>query len=184
MILRRGTMEGKDKWNLLPYTKVDGIPTMRDSEIKFLYDKCFDEGVGRILFHDGAIESADQFLAHVKSFQSLFWAIFYEGKPFGFFWLNRLEKTHAYCHFVSYPDYWGKGIGVEAGKRAMAICTDIFPTIMGMIPSSNIIAIDYLKRVGLKEVGEIENLMTDIMGNPVTGTMLYITKEMLDESHN
>jgi hypothetical protein len=171
------------KWNFLPYTHVDGVPTMRDSDIKFLYDKCFEEGIGEILFHDGKISNAEQFIDHMTSTLVMFWAVYYEGKPFGFYWLNRIDTTHAYCHFTCYPEFWGTELTVEAGKRAMKICTKFFPTIMGMLPSENTFAIDYLKRVGLNIVGEVPNLMwSQTTGKPCKGTMLYITKEMLDES--
>lgn len=170
-------------WNFLPYTFVDGVPTLRDSEIIYIYEKCFEDGIGDLLFHDGSINSAEEFLSHVKQPNVLFWIIYYQGELLGFFWLNRLETTCAYCHFAGFPKFWGTGLTVKAGKKAMAIVLRHFNVIMGMLPSDNNIAINYLYRVGLKKVGEVPNLLwSKAKGKPVKGTILYITGEDLNEN--
>jgi hypothetical protein len=52
---------------------------------------------------------------------------------------------------------------------------------MGMLPSTNTIAINYLLKVGLHKIGNVPNLMwSEAEQKPVEGTMMYITKEDLE----
>jgi hypothetical protein len=163
------------------YQVIDGVPTMRDSDIAWLYDKVEAEGLSGTLFHDGSIANKHEFVDYVKTPACIFFLITLTGKPFGFFWLNRIETTHAYCHFVAFPEFWGDGRTVKVGQEAMKICLKEFDTIMGMLPSTNHFAINYLLKVGLHKIGNVPNLMwSEADQKPVEGTMLYITAEDLE----
>jgi hypothetical protein len=163
------------------YQHIDGIPTMRDSDILNLYIKCVDEGLSGLLFHDGSIRNEYEFLDYVKTPGCIFCTITLTGKPFGFFWLNRIEETHAYCHFTAFPEFWGDSRTVEVGKIAMSKCLKEFDMIMGMLPSTNHFAINYLKKVGLHVIGTAPKLMwSEADQKPVEGTLLYITAEDLE----
>lgn len=177
-------------FTIIPYTHRDGVPTFADSEIRALYERSFQSGMGEMLFHDGSIPSADHWLSYVKGPGVLLYVIFYKGEIAGFCWLNRLEATSAYCHFAAFPEHWGTDVPVNGGKLAMQTFLTmqdqqgnyIFHTIMGMLPSTSTIQIDYCKRVGLKTVGEVPNLIWSAKeGKPVTGTVMYITREELDD---
>jgi RimJ/RimL family protein N-acetyltransferase len=181
-----------NKLRFRPYFKIDGIPTIKDSEIEAIYHQTVDEGFAETLFHDATINSAEEFRLHVTDPRQLFWIIYSEEdkEPIAFFWLNRVEKTHAYCHFAFFVKYWGNPITVEAGKQAMALLLTVqeghdkpaFHTIMGMVPASNLFAIEYLKRVGLKHSLAVPNLMwSKKQQKPVAGHLMYITKKELDE---
>ena len=55
-----------------------------------------------------------------------------------------------------------------------------FPMIMGMIPTWNTHAIDYLKKVGLQDGGTFPFLIWSAKDDkPVEGKILYITQEEL-----
>jgi hypothetical protein len=108
------------------YQIVDGVPTMRDSDLKWLYDKVKAEGLSGSLFHDGSIRNKHEFVDYMKTPACIFFSITLQGNPFGFFWLNRIETTHAYCHFVCFPEFWGTGVCVPVGIEAMRICLDEF----------------------------------------------------------
>jgi len=169
-------------FKFLPYTVIDGIPSMSNSYIKGIYDRCVESGLEEILFHDGSINDADDFMNHVTNLGTMFWAIFYRKKMVGFFWLNRLEKTHAYCHFAAFPEIWGRGLAEEAGKQAMTIALKHFSMIIGMIPADNQVAIDYLGRVGLTDLADVPNLLwSKKLECPITGKLMCITREDLHE---
>ena len=170
------------------YQKIDGVPTMRDSDIARLYQRTESAGVTRLMFDDGTITNAREFVDHVTDFRTIFFKISLTDKTglgktetgtVGYFWLNRLEATHAYCHFMSFPEYWGDHWrNVEIGQEAMKICLKEFPMIMGMLPTTNEIAITYLMDVGLNVVGRIPNLIwSESLQKPVEGMMLYTTME-------
>jgi len=174
-----------EKLQFLSYVRIDGIPTIRNTQIRDIYNRCVETGIADMLFHDGSINDSEDFLQHVTRADVIFTLIFVPGEnePMGFFWLNRLERTHAYCHFAAFPEYWGKPVTVKAGQQAMDWCLHTFHTIMGMVPISNKYAIDYLYRVGLKDVGDIPNLIWSAKEEkPVTGKLMYITREALNES--
>jgi hypothetical protein len=163
------------------YNRYDGIPTMRDSDITALYQKTEDEGLSGIVFDDGSIRNASEFVDYVTTPAVIFFSIALRGKPFGYFWLNRIESTHAYCHFMCFPEFWGDGRTVTVGQEAMKICLKEFDMIMGMLPSTNHFAINYLLKVGLHKIGTIPNLIwSESEQKPVEGTMLYITAEDLE----
>jgi hypothetical protein len=163
------------------YQMIDGVPTMRDSDLMYLYDRVEAEGLSGLLFHDGSIRNGREFVDYVKTPSCIFFTIGLQDKPFGFFWLNRIETTHAYCHFVAFSDFWGDGRTVQVGIEAMKICLKEFDMIMGMLPSTNVFAIRYLLKVGLHKVGNIPNLMwSEADQKPVEGTLLYITAEDLE----
>lgn len=174
-----------------PYVRIDGIPTMKDSEVEEIYHRCFDEGFGDTLFHDGTIKNVEEFRNAVTHPTVMFWIVYNkeEKDEVGFFWLNRIEQTHAYCHFAGFVKYWGKPILTQAGVEAMTLllkprgeAKPLFDTIMGMIPSSNTFGIEYLRRVGLKDYGEIPNLLWSLKEQqPVNGYLMYITEKELDE---
>ena len=163
------------------YQRIDGIPTMRDSDIRDLYLQTETAGVTRYMFDDGSIRNAQEFVDHVTLPQTIFFNITLADKPFGYFWLNRIEATHAYCHFMCFPEFWGDYRTAQVGIEAMKICLDEFAMIMGMVPSTNKIAINYLLDVGLHKVGTIPRLLwSESEQRPVEGTMMYITAEDLE----
>ncbi|MEE9304260.1 MAG: hypothetical protein V3U84_10815 [Thiotrichaceae bacterium] len=173
-------MEGLE---FIPYTHHNGIPLILDSEIHALWFNTIKAGVFDLVFHDGSINSLDEFTTLVvKSSQTHFWKIEYNQKTWGYFWLNRLERTHAYCHFMAFPKFWGDSKLVDIGKEAMQMCLEglQYPMIMGMVPSTNTYAVDYLHRVGLQDGGTFPKLLWSAKEQkPVEGKILYITKENL-----
>ena len=165
------------------YQRIDGVPTMRDSDITELYQRTEAAGLTRLMFNDGSLQNASEFTDYVTRSAVIFFKITLAGNPFGYFWLNRIESTHAYCHFCAFPKYWGDGRTVQVGIEAMKICLKEFDMVMGMLPSSNEIAINYLLKVGLHKLGRVPNLIwSESDQKSVEGTMLYITKEDLQEA--
>jgi hypothetical protein len=173
-------MEGLE---FIPYTHHDGMPLILDSEIKVMWDDTVKAGVVDLLFHDGSVINLEEFtILVVKSSQTHFWEIEYKHETLGYWWLNRFESTHAYCHFMAFPKFWGDPKLVDIGKEAMKICFGelYYAMIMGMLPTSNTHALDYLRKVGLQDGGTFPKLLWSAKEHrPVEGKILYITKENL-----
>lgn len=170
----------------IPYTQVDGVPTFKDSEIIGLYQRIWDEGLGPTLFHDGSIKNAAHFLQLMKGSGTILHVVVEEdGHPVALWWLNRIEQTHAYCHFCAFIELFATPDTKKIGKDAMKICFDGmgFKVIMGMLPSTNVIAIRYLGKVGMHVLGTVPNLMHTESGDGVEGTILYITREDLKDAY-
>jgi len=177
-----------DSITLMPYVRKDGIPTFRDSEIKKIYTRAFDEGWGFEMFHDGSIRNADHFVQYITSDKVMFWGVFKDTELIGFFWLNRIEKTHAYLHFGFFKAYWGQYEDIlVAGKKALTMLLvqdydgkPMFDLILGMYPSWNIHVLSYVKKFGARTLGEIPNLVwSETQGKSIPGTIVAVTREML-----
>jgi hypothetical protein len=81
---------------------------------------------------------------------------------------------------MAYPEYWGKDYLVTIGKEAMNLILNTYPMIMGMLPSWNTHAIEYLKKVGLQDGGTFPFLIWSAKDDKaVEGKILYITTEEL-----
>lgn len=174
------------QFKLVPYAKVDGIPTFKNSELADLYDQLVEEKLVDILLHDGSINTPEQFVQYLtEAKDNLFYVVLDTkvNQPAAIFWVNRIEQTHCYCHFCVFKKWHGSGVTVQMGRLAMAHLFSIgFHTVMGMLPESNRAARDYLLRVGLKDVGKVPNLIWSKDKNaPVAGHLMYITKEDLDD---
>ncbi len=173
-------MEGLE---FIPYAHHNGVPLILDSEIKALWDRTVRSGVVDLLFHDGSVINYEEFtILVVKSLKTHFWKIEYNHAVWGYFWLNRFESTHAYCHFMAFPNHWGDPRIVDIGKEAMKMVLSglWFHMIMGMVPSSNTHALNYLRAVGLQEGGTFPKLVWSAKEQKaVEGKILYITKENL-----
>ncbi len=163
----------------IPYTLIDGIPIFRDSEIKTLYDRTVV--AVPVMFQDGQIQNDLDFLAMVKDQRhTVFFTILVYGETLGYFYLNRLEKTHAHCHFMCFPDFWGRSDLVYIGQEALRLCLKTFPMIMGMIATENAHAIKFLKKLGMNDGGTFPYLMYNaIEDKAMEGKILYITQEDL-----
>ena len=81
--------------HIMPYTVIDGIPSMKDSVVMSFYDQMVKDGTADVVFCDGKINDRKQFLANVKSNQTIFIIAVLEGDPVGLAWINRIEKKKA-----------------------------------------------------------------------------------------
>lgn len=164
----------------IPYCQVDGIPTYKDSELADLYDR-LDEGTRAIVFSDGKINSADDFVTYLRSGDCCFWNCWYRGNNVGFFWINRIETTHAYFHYTFFREHWGRKTTVPVGKAVLRFILDQVPLLLAMTPATNRLNRAYAKAIGCTEVGVIPNLMWDARsGESVPGALLRITREDIE----
>lgn len=167
------------KIELIPYMLIDGIPTFKDSEIMGFYARMEEEGTAPTVFSDGTINNALDFLAVMKSSLNMLFIIFVDGEQSGVMWLNRFEARFARLHFCLFSNQWGKNsipIGTEV-RRIVMNWKDkegnyLYDLLLGIIPSSNRVAIRYVKKCGGVIQGEIPNTAIE-KGKSVSGTVIY-----------
>ena len=132
----------RKKLKIKPYTKIDGIPTFKDSEIKNLWERVKKEGFADNLFFDMERMDAKIFLEMADKNWWLF--VIYEGEEIcGFTWLTDLRGGKANAHFALFKEWRGKK-GVKIIKQ---VCIDLlnignnneflFDVLIGTIPSFN-----------------------------------------------
>lgn len=179
-------MEGTERQiKIIPYTEVDGIRTYRDSDIKALYEKVYRDGSGDTVFFDGSIRHADHFLELMKGPHNFLHIIYVDQKIVAMAWINRIEETHCYCHWLFFKEAWGDTIIYEVGQYLLAYLIDRygFEVIMGITPNFNKLALRYLKRLGLQEAGTIPGILYHAKNDEaIPGTFMYITKEIVENA--
>ena len=173
---------------ITPYIEIDGIRTFTDTFIKSLYSRIVAEGTDKIVFYDGGIKSGEDFLAYMKCGQNFLLVIENETDISAILWINKILYRTCYAHFCGFNGSIGAG-SVDVGRFAMnhmfGVTDDsgqpCFETVLGLIPSWNIVGIKWLKKVGLVEIGKIPNALWDEQENKsVDGTLLHITKGLLN----
>ena len=171
-----------DCYTHIPYITINGIPTMRDSQLLDLYYTLEKDGLIDLFLHDGSINNQSQWLAHVKNPTTLLWTLQVNGRTGGFCYFTNIDRAKAFCHFSVYKEFWGSVKTVPGGQYVMQEALKIFNTVMGMCPVSNILAVSFLKKIGLTHIMDVPNaLWSKQEGKAVTGSLLYITREELDE---
>lgn len=168
---------------VVPYTYYDGIPTFRDSEIMNLYCRIIADGTG-YMFADGQISDQESFLIAMK--KSICGIVKDGESTAGVGWLNRIEDKKASFHFVVFKEYWGNQ-SVDVGRALCQFMLSIkngdeymFDMIWGMVPTSNRLAVKYLKRCGAVTIGELPcGLWDDRNKKSIPAMISYITRNEL-----
>ena len=124
---------------LMPYTRIDGVPTFRDSEIMDLYDRMVSDGTSETVFSDGSVNSRDDWLRSMTSGDNKLYVMkivdagdpgrgilsayprpegIENGSAALVLWLNGFEGKVARMHWACFKEFWNKG-SVEMMKFAL-----------------------------------------------------------------
>jgi len=169
---------------LIPYVEVDGARTVPDSEIEGVYTRMQRDGLTSKVFAQNEIMSATDLLAMLKSPSNLPVFLYVGTCAAGFAWLNSIGKNYAYAHFVFLAESWGKNaenkrVTDEMGHALLRYWFSfegdngpIFDTLVGVVPSKNVLANRFVQRMGLTKVGEIPHI-----ADGGAATINYIARE-------
>jgi ribosomal protein L20 len=149
---------------LMPYCEVDGIQTFRDSEILGFYDRMVKAGTAETVFTDGKINNREDWLRAMKSPENFLYVVYdVDKEAVALFWLNRVEIKKARLHYSGFFKGWKKG-SVKIGRQILEILMGkknsdndgyLFDMLTGLTPSSNKLAIKYMRLCGWKIIGEL-----------------------------
>ena len=136
------------------YTKVDGIPTFKDSEIKNLWLRTQTEGFVDSLFFNMEKLDANDFLEEMQLDTTvLFIMRNNQDETCGFAWLNNIRGGMFDGHFALFKGFRGE-IGFNLIKRACeevlhikAFGKYVFDVLVGVTPSSNMPACALMRRI-------------------------------------
>lgn len=105
---------------------------------------------------DGKIATPEEFLKFIKSEENLVIFFSVENIISGFAWLTSINKNFAFAHFCLFKEVWGE-IAMDIGYKSIEYWKSfkLFKVILGLINKKNRLAINYIKRLGFVEVGEI-----------------------------
>ena len=141
---------------ILPYTFIDGLPTLRDSELETLYLTMLEEDKLQRVFYDGGIRSPEDFIRYFKSGGGWLYTFIDEDRNFyGFFWVNCFEGETCRVHFCMF-NRAGKNI-LRLGREGIEFLKQYFRLIRGVTPADNSIACKFIEKVGMIPLGVMPN---------------------------
>lgn len=160
--------------SIYPYCERDGVRTISDSAWMQVWHKLEEQGIAKIVFSDGTINTPHRFLDFIKEQRNLVSMVLVDDVPGGFGWVNGIAKNHAFAHYAFFRETWGK----QTDEMAHALVSYWFDTrfpfdiLIGQTPEWNRKAVRFLSRIGWTVVGTIP-LIADGKGMVVS----YITRE-------
>lgn len=178
--LSKAKTMNQNGFNLIQYTRFDGIRNFSDSYIKQLFKRMQSEGLVERVFPGGSIKTSDEFLHVMKYGQCKLFLIFCDSEIAGITWLTEFKHRSAVAHFCSFKRAQGEKTWLIAKKvlNELLYMKDlkgyIFDVLLGMIPSNNEIAVKFAQKYGMIVVGEIPNaIWDDKLQKSIAGVMLY-----------
>jgi len=162
---------------VIPYAHHDGIPTMRDSEIRTLYDLMERDGTNSLVFFDGHINNANDFCNFMKSSENILFVAFDDDDPVAFGWLSNFKYKTAQAHFCLFSKVWGER-SVEIGKALVknALATTGLDMLIGYVPGFNPVATKFAVKCGAVKLGKLPCGSVDKNGNSYSTTIVYYTR--------
>lgn len=143
---------------IIPYTRVDGIPTFKDSEIYNLYIRMVAENKLEKVFYDGSVTSPEGFLQMFnEGDQFLYVFMNIEGKFLGFFWINHFEGPSCRIHFCMFNSA-GKNI-IKLAKMGLEFLGKYFRPLIGITPINNKVACKLIQKCGCISVGVMPEMI-------------------------
>ena len=154
---------------LVPYSFImepDGWRWTVSDEIALgMIREAMTDGSFASVFVDGAVTTPEQCLVVLKK-QNNIPAFFFVGKqPIGVAWINGCSDNRAFGHFMFLRRAWGKHTA-KAGKIVLdywfsfrAGDDKLFDVILGVVPSQNTRAVEYVKKLGFVVLGDVPKML-------------------------
>ena len=162
---------------LIPYSQVNGVWTVPDDMVLDVAQQAIEEGTFQGIFLEGRIDGPQAFLLAMKSENVVPVFFFVDKEPIGVACLTGFEGGRAFGHFLFLRKAWGK-YTEHAGK----LCLDywfsfmvgnrpLFNVILGIIPTKNHRAVEFVQKIGMKVLGSIPKM---VCGE--SATIVYMTR--------
>ena len=148
-----------------PFIYVDGIPTMRDSDLRLLFEKMADDGTDQIVFYDGMIKTWVDWIEFIKMPSNMLFVVYENENPIACGWLNNFRHKIAEAHFCVFSEAWDRS--VEVGKLLIekSMAATELKLLIGNVPKFNQGAVEFVKKCGGVVLGELPYGAIDRGGN-------------------
>jgi hypothetical protein len=179
------------KFELHPYILIDGIPTLRNSELVTVWNKMVDDGTTQQTFLDGSVQSAEDFLHEMKNPDSINMLLTHDGVLCGLVRLNQFRQYTAHCHVLKIGDLTGQDV-VDSAKFTMnkllhLRCSDryMFDVLYGLVSVKNKPMLALADSMGMVVMGIIPDAVYDYWNNEsCDGVFMYCTRRETNESNH
>lgn len=177
---------------LLAYEAIDGVPTLKDSQVLLLFRKAKAEGTLKwILYginYDAMTE--EQFLNWFKFGACKMWVVLWKGKLVGWIWIDDIRLKAGRLHYNFFRWAIKEGITGYVGRQCLKHFLNlkgrdgnhVFDVIRGETPSFNKLAVGYLKKLGMTIVGSIDQMAWSFDRQKAYPMIIsYTTRDQLEE---
>lgn len=167
---------------------------LSNPEVARLWHALRASGVATAVFYGGQVHDEYEFVNLVRLHWNHFWAVYWEGEPAGFVWLNDMREKSARVHFAFFRNAWGRG--PEAPSIILARFMNatllrlkdasgeyMLDVLYGFTPTRNQIAIKRMQLTGVVIQGIVPNgaWFADT-GKSEDAVFSTITRESTEES--
>jgi len=186
---REPLLPAEMKTKLRGYGIVDGVRTLRDSQIGQLFRQAKEEGIlPWVMYsdHTAALTERD-FINFYKDDSRLLWLVHYDQRLAGWVWLDDIGHRTARIHFGFFKWLSREKLTVRVARELLWQLLSIkfrggvmLQLIRGETPTFNKRAVRFIERVGLKVIGEMPQAAYQ-SSTATSSSMLYsyITRDML-----
>jgi len=150
-----------DSIKIIPYVKQDGIPSFRDSEIVYLWEKAVQENLDNFILFDIVEKNKTSFLYYMKHVNIQLFIIFFKEKLAGFVWLSDTFSKKANIHGILFKEFWGEK-AIMIGRFVLNSIINLkfkdeflYDVLVGIIPTENLSACSFVPKIGMLYSGEI-----------------------------
>jgi hypothetical protein len=163
-----------------PYIKINNEWTIPESDMQILFHKMKEFGLVKKVWSEGLVKNEEEFVAYFQYKQNHMVALFNDDNAIlAINWINGVNRNSAFLHFCLMPEVWGSDsykIG-DAFIRYWFNFKDktdkpMFDVLLGKIPVTNKTAIRFMKKSGMKVIGEVPKLSWDYYRNEFVGAVL------------
>jgi len=144
---------------IIPYVQLDGIWSLKDSEIGIIFDRMIAENTLKRVFYDGKTTEKSQFLALCKSPDQVgitAWRT--EKDPILFSWVNGIVNGRGFIHFCGFKSCSARII-IRAAHAMIKILAGQFDCLVGITPENITEAVHLSKMAGFHVLGTIPSLL-------------------------
>ena len=178
-----------EKMIIIPYTWTKDHWSIPHDVMTAIWDKMVKEGSVKSVFCSGSVTTGKEFHNFIKNPHNCVMTQWIGEDIVYLGWLNNFTARSAYAHFTCFKKIWGKRT-VEAMKNAFkywfSLKRDdgkpILDTLIGMIADDNQLAINMVKKCGVKFIGTIPNHSMNIYtGKKIGCTVSYIERSEVEK---
>ncbi|MFV0347296.1 MAG: hypothetical protein ACK5JO_01830 [Halodesulfovibrio sp.] len=140
---------------------IPGVRTLTEDRLAELWFRLSDEGLVEALFHDGGVRNVGEFMAFMESEKVYCYAVYREGAPIAFTWLNNFAGRAAMIHFAVLAA--GRGVKTEVGRFVVRFLLHgkdsggnyCLEALYGLTPEPYAHVLRYIRRLGFRKMGSI-----------------------------
>lgn len=178
---------------LIPYCSIDGVPTLKDSDLAGLFDKMERDGTVSSVFYGGEVCSRQEFVEYFQAADNRLWVVLDDDDnsiTSGYFWVNTFEGRSARIHFCLFREAWRKRktqrialTGIETLLWTKTGDGDyLFDCLIGVTPKKNRTACRFIKSIGAVEAGVVPQMLWNAwQGESMDALLTYFTRETVEE---